>query len=399
MINKKIYKILIYFLFFFSIFSSKQISTITIPIYKESGINSYELNTKKGKLYFSLYWEREKFLSFKNNINPKFINYLHRPEYNIKGIKELNKSLIKEIDNTNFIFNETLYFNKFTSLIRILKKTNYIENNILGFDFIKQNEKSIIYLYPGRKNLFLGGISNELKNNKKKISFDFINDNIYNRQKENFWELKDKISNIEIDFLNGTKYKINNLTNEELKVEINDQFNYQFCAPFNFYKIFNNIIIKEIYERKYNGKYHNFIKNINQFNFSDEGKNLFPNIIFNIGKKSFILKKDNFFRDEYLFNEKNIFLIDFSCDYFSFGSSFLELFQFTEIDFDKNVINLYENKEQKFIVEKENIVFNSIIFIIKYFGIFLLILFFYLRKKRNNKIKDYYLSYFNEELL
>ena len=119
MINKKIYKILIYFLFFFSIFSSKQISTITIPIYKESGINSYELNTKKGKLYFSLNWEREKFLSFKNNINPKFINYLHRPEYNIKGIKELNKSLIKEIDNTNFIFNETLYFNKFTSLIRI----------------------------------------------------------------------------------------------------------------------------------------------------------------------------------------------------------------------------------------------------------------------------------------
>ena len=146
----------------------------------------------------------------------------------------------------------------------------------------------------------------------------------------------------------------------------------------------------------------------NIYNLKENQKTFFPDIKFKIGNKSFSLtKEDLIFEDSYIHKRGN--KIEKECNYYLliqnspcenniFGLKFLEKFKVREYNIETNEINLYLDKNNKFI-EIENSQklkynsYNSILFIILLFLVLITIMMHIKQNKQNTKYFEYINNY------
>ena len=348
----------------YDIISIEENNIIRIP--NKEGIFK-NINTKNGLINFGFYYSDD-FCSI------LYIKYIIEGIKNLNLIKESEKALASKFniyDNENL---EMIYYNeerdKFSPLIcEIFYKTKYIDNMIYS---IGNNEDNESYK-------FFGGTPINLIENLNKFSFH---------------KNKDKISEINIGFNNGTNYLINNFDND--LVEFREDEYSLLCLPENILNKFKNLFLKNFEETIYNYK---IFYRLASYKINKKQKDLFPNISFTIGNKIFNLNPENAFSTKYNLDDDFFFIIRTPCDKIIFGLKFLELFNFREFNLETGEINLYLDKNKNFFIEKEENkkIFNSsICFIIIIISIFLLSLI--LTKAKNyykNKKIEYYNYYYN----
>ena len=126
-------------------------------------------------------------------------------------------------------------------------------------EFTHFGEIKIIYHF------FYGGVPNKISQHLNLYKF----------------EQNDEISDIKINFKNGTNYTIdlNNINNTIEFSELQETI----CLPSKILYQFKNIFMNKF--KKYN----------NYYMLNDEQKNLFPDIELKIGNKKIILNTKNFF--------------------------------------------------------------------------------------------------------
>ena len=197
-----------------------------------------------------------------------------------------------------------------------------------------------------------------------------------------------QITEIKIEFNNETNYIINLAQN--ITLDIKEDFYSGICLPENILSEFKNLFLNQYKDFKYD---YDIFRTYYIYKLTEEQKNNFPNIKIKIGNKKFIFNKDNIinFLDNNLEDNNYLFINKVSCDNFTFGSKFLELFEIAEFNLESGVKNLYLNKTSN-LIEKID---NKIIFVILsiFFALFILVLSANIYYINNNK--EYYYHYKN----
>lgn len=344
-----------------NIISIEENNIIRIP--NKEGIFK-NINTKNGPINFGFYYGDD-FCSI------LYIKYIIEGLKNLNLLKTSGKTLMSKFninDNGNL---EMIYYNeerdKFSPLIcEIFYITKYIDKM---FYSIGNNEDNESYK-------FFGGTPINLVENLNKFSFH---------------KNTDKISEIKIEFNNGTDYLINNFDNE--LVEFREDEYSLLCLPENILNQFKNLFLNNFEETIYNYK---IFYRLTTYKINEKQKELFPKISFRIGNKIFNLNRKNAFSTKYNLEDDNYFIIRTPCDKIIFGLKFLELFNFREFNLETGEINLYLDKSKNFLVEKEEnnktIYKSSICFIIIIISIFFVSL---ILTKAKNYYKNKKIEYYN----
>ena len=332
--------------------------------------------------------------SFKN-ISTKngFINYLfyHRNSedicnmiyitYTLGRIKNLNlfKLPQKTINNefnkygNNNDSLEIIYYNEETDthnplLCEIFYKTKYIDKMIYSFG---RNE----YREPYK---FFGGTPQNVTKNLNKFTLN-----------------TKEISEIKIEFVNGTNYIINGFNNNQ--VEFKEDESSMLCLPENILNKFQKLFLNQFKESIYNFK---LFEGSGVYKLKKGQKALFPNINFKIGNKILILNQENSLWPNYINDDIYLFINNRPCNNFIFGLKFLSLFDVSEFNLDSGEINLYLNKNKNFIVEEKEKYKNEnlkshIHIIIIIFSIFIFsVILTYSKTYYKNKKIEYYNYYY-----
>ena len=348
-------------------FSLEENSIIRIP--NKEG-NFKNISTKNGFINYLFYHRNSEDIC-----NMIFITYV------LGGIKNLNLFELPQKTNNNE-FNiygnnndnlEIVFYNEETDthnplLCQIFYKTKYIDKMIYS---IGKNE----YREPYK---FFGGTPQNITKNLNKFTLN-----------------TKEITEIKIEFANGTNYIIDEFDNK--LVEFKEGESSMLCLPEDILIQFQKLFLNQFKECTYNFK---LFEGSGVYKLNEGQKKLFPNINFKIGNKILILNQENAFWPKYITEDIYLFINSRPCNNFVFGLKFLQLFDVSEFNLDSGEINLYLNKNKNYIVDEkenyknENLKSNiHIIFII--FSIFIFsITLTYSKKYVKNKKIEYYNYYY-----
>jgi len=378
----------IFFILFFS-----------ISCYDEDGIIKLQLSQKEefhSSKYGFIYQLGE---SFNNDVG--FLPTTYYYIYKFKNMKNLNLFDEKKISNNTIPFEYEIYGEKkdeihlsfsyfgnepsveldkyFKIICEFFYQTKYINTKILSIS------KDVNYRY-------LGGTPEHLVRNLSKYTFN----------------LDDTLSEVELIFeskINYNKYDIKpNLTMNN-KVEITDESDL-ICFSEDIFSKFQKILF-EYYKKseyKLNDKYPYY----NLYKLNEKQKASFPEIKFIIGNKSFSFAKDeSIFEDSYVHKRGNMIEKEFNyyllikntpCENNILGLKFLEQFKVYEYNLEENEINLYTDKNNKFITIKKspklkNSSCSNIPFIIFLFLVLIVVMMGLKINNQNNKYFEYINNY------
>ena len=267
----------------------------------------------------------------------------------------------------------------FKILCEFFYQTKYINTKILS---ISKDEN---YRY-------LGGAPEYLIRNLSKYTFN----------------MNDTLSEVELIFeskINYNKYDIKpNLTMNN-KVEITDESDL-ICFSEDIFSKFQKILF-EYYKKseyKLNDKYPNY----NLYKLNEKQKASFPEIKFKIGNKSFSFAKgDLIFEDSYVHKRGNTIEKEFNyyllikntpCEKNVLGLKFLDKFKVYEYNLEEKEINLYTDKNNKFITIKnspklKNSSYSNMPFIIFLFLVLIVVMMRLKINNQNNKYFEYINNY------
>ena len=229
--------------------------------------------------------------------------------------------------------------------------------------------------------IFFGGTPNELINNLNK--YTFIN-------KTNI------VSEIKMEFTNGSNYKIN-IDEKDGFFKLGNDYNLMLCLPSNIKTIFDNIILKNYHEADY--FYYYSIYRV--YDMNEQQKKEFPNLSFKVGNKIIIINKDKIISNYEKYGKKyDLFISYFNCENIIFGKQFFELFDIYEFNLEKEEINFYINKNKTNVIEEINNkevklnYNNNYIIIFLFYFIFVSVILIIIKKAHKNKIIEYYNYYY-----
>ena len=378
----------IFFILFFSISCHDEDGIIKLPLSPREEFYS----SKYGFIY-------QLHESFNNDVgfSPTIYYYI----YIFKNMKNLNLFDEKKLSNNTIPFEYEIYGDKkdeihlsfsyfgnepsveldryFKIICEFFYQTKYINTKILSIS------KDVDYRY-------LGGIPEYLIRDLSKYTFN----------------LNDTLSGVELIFENKNNYNRYdikpNLTMNN-KVEIIDESDL-ICFSEDIFSKFQKILFQ--YYKKSEYKLNNKYPNYNLYNLNEKQKTLFPEIKFKIGNKSFSFKKDDLiFEDSYVHKRGNLIEKESSyylliknspCENNILGLKFLEKFKVYEYNLEEKEINLYIDKNNKFITIKnspklKNSSYSNIPFIIFLFLALIVIMIHLKINKQNNKYFEYINNY------
>ena len=311
-----------------------------------------------------------------------YIIYIIEGIQNLDLIKFSNKNLNARINiygknndtlEITFLNEERDIYNYL--ICEIFYKTNYIDKMVYS---IGKNEINEPYK-------FFGGTPLNITKNLNKFTFN-------NNQ--------NKISEIKIDFNNGTNYIINSFNNE--LVEFKEEEYYLICLPENILYQFKNLFLKDLEECKYNYKLFN---SLSTYRVMEKQKDFFPNISFKTENNIFYLNKENAFWPRYTHENYYLFINRYPCNNFVFGLKFLELFDIREFNLENGDLNLYLDKNKNYMIANEiknkKLLLNYSIYIIIiiFFSFFFSIILTKIKNNYKNKKIEYYNCYFEENII
>ena len=378
----------IIFILFFSIYCYIENGIIKLPLYSEE-----EYHSSKYDFIYKLSH------SFNNDIG--FFGTSYYKIYTFKNMKNLSLFDIEKISDKNKQFDYEIYGEKkdeihlsfeyrgndpsveldsyFKIICELFYQIKYINTKILS---IGTNLEDRNYRY-------LGGTPEHLIKNLEKYTFN----------------LNDTLSEIELIFENKNNYneyyiKPNVTMNN--KVEITDN-SHLICFSDDIFSKFQKILFQYYKESEY--KLEDKYPYYSIYNLNEKQKTSFPEIKFKIGNKSFSFKKDDLiFEDSYIhkrgntIEKKNNFYLlikNTPCENNILGLKFLEKFQVREYNIETNELNLYLDKNNRFlrIENSPKITFNSydnsIAFIILSFLVLIIITIHLKINMQNNKYYEY----------
>ena len=374
-----------FFILFFSIYCFNEDEIIKLPLNSKGEYHS----SKYGFIY-------QLDFSFNNDIGwlPTTYYYI----YKFKNMKNLHLFDIKKLTSNKMPFHYEIYEYKkdeihlsfsFFENEPSVELDGYFKIICEFFYQIKYINAKILSISEDLSFRYLGGTPENLIKNLAKYTFN----------------LNDTLFGIELIFENKNNYnkydiKPNFTMNNEVEITDNSHL---ICFSNDIFTKFQKILFQ--YYKKSEYKLDKEYPYYNIYNLNENQKNIFPEIKFKIGNKSFSFAKDDLiFEDSYIHKRGN--KIEKECNYFLLikntpceknilGLKFLEKFKIREYNLEANEINLYLEKNNKFITienSQKNNSFNNIPFIIFLFLVLIIIMIHLKINKQNNKYFEYIIN-------
>ena len=355
-------------LIFIGINSIKNDSIITIPM----SIGRFEnISTKNGFINY------EFIIGSYGDYQPRI--ELFWAVYRLEGIKNLNLTEFKDYyrygknndsiqlelgTNGDDIYND--------EICKLLYQAKYIDKMIYSYGRVNNT-----------KYKYFGGTPENIIKARKLKKFTFKKDEYVSKI---IIRIPDQYSEIYgneiVDTLNG----------EGRYIEIEENGIFSLCIPRQHGKLLNLFGIDE------NSEYY---KNNFLYQLNITKQKFFESISLMIGNKNITLNRDSILFSDYRLD------IQFGCKTITFGSHFLDLFEFIEFDMETNEINFFMSQNSTILTEKEvnneikKELMNSSINSNYYFVILLLSFIVFMMSitlvknyHKNKKIK-YYNEYYN----